>query len=307
MKSTVKDVTKLAKVSPATGSNAFRNRRSLRFVIFRRHGHVVTDTPFFSSLIEGIVKECRYQGYELLISHLSIADEDYTESISNICSDFTSGLILLATEMLMEDIKLFEKCPYPVILIDNCFREGIYDSVLINNEDAAYKATKYLIDNGHTKIGYLNSSAYINNFYYRKQGYLEAIKEGNLVGMEAFHVKLAPSMDGAYLDMLEFLNSKSELPTAFFADNDTIAFGAMKALMEKGYKIPEDISIIGFDDMPFCEITSPRLTTIKVYKQEMGSLAVKRLIKKLESSDTIIQKTEIYTELIIRDSVKDIR
>jgi LacI family transcriptional regulator len=94
-----------------------------------------------------------------------------------------------------------------------------------------------------------------------------------------------------------------ELPTAFFADNDIIAFGAINALKEKGISIPKDVSIIGFDDMPFCEITNPSLTTIKVFKQEMGGIAVKRLIEKINSNDSVTQKIEINTDLIIRNSV----
>ncbi len=78
----------------------------------------------------------------------------------------------------------------------------------------------------------------------------------------------------------------------------------MRALKECGIRIPDDVSVIGFDDMPFCEITSPRLTTIKVYKQGMGSIAVKRLVELIDGDNKLIQKIQIDTELIIRESVK---
>ncbi|HEY5583191.1 MAG TPA: substrate-binding domain-containing protein [Ruminiclostridium sp.] len=121
---------------------------------------------------------------------------------------------------------------------------------------------------------------------------------------QEYQIELEYTMEGSYRDMKKHLEQKDiVLPTAFFADNDIIAFGAMRALKEKGIKIPQDISIIGFDDMPFCEITSPRLTTVRVFKQEMGSIAVKRLVDIIEKKDSTIQKIEISTELIIRDSV----
>ena len=77
--------------------------------------------------------------------------------------------------------------------------------------------------------------------------------------------------------MMIYLERKEKLPTAFFADNDMIALGAMKALQEMGYKIPEDVSVVGFDDLPFSEISNPALTTLRVPKQEMGRLAAKKI------------------------------
>jgi LacI family transcriptional regulator len=175
---------------------------------------------------------------------------------------------------------------------------------LINNTDAAFKATEFLIMNGHTRIGYLHSSVAINNFHNRKLGYLDALHVYDLNVNKQYEFSLEPTMEGSYRDMKKLLEQDAlELPTAFFADNDIIAFGAINALKEKGISIPKDVSIIGFDDMPFCEITNPSLTTIKVFKQEMGGIAVKRLIEKINSNDSVTQKIEINTDLIIRNSV----
>lgn len=335
MKPTVKDIARAANVSPGTVSNALNNRKgvseeikqlvfktakelgysrenssdrsTIRFIIFKRHGYVVSDTPFFSSLIEGIEKECRMQGYELLISHVSTGDTDFKETIGSINGDYNSGILILATEMTPEDVALFGGNGVPVVLLDSCFINSPYDCVLIGNTDAAYNATGYLIEKGHKQIGYLHSSAYINNFYFRRQGYAEALRDRGLKEEESFRLCLEPTMEGAYRDMKAALEKETlALPTAFFADNDIIAFGAMRALKEKGLRIPEDISVVGFDDMPFCEITSPRLTTIRVFKQEMGSIAVKRLLQRMSGKEQVVQKIEIGTELVMRESVKAI-
>lgn len=333
MKLTIKDIARAANVSPATVSNALNNRKgvsedvrqlvykvakdigymrepaakrnTLRFVVYKRYveGYVVSDTPFFSSLIEGIEKQCRAQGFELLISHVNIHEADYNERINSIINDYSSGIILLATEMTEEDLEAFKAARVPIVLLDSHFRNCGYDTVSINNTDAAYRATTFLIDNGHTQIGYLRSSKPINNFRYRHQGYSEALTEHGLNADENHQIYLEPSMDGSYRDMKTVLEErKAPLPTAFFADNDIIAFGAMKALQEKGIRIPEDVSIVGFDDMPFCEMTNPRLTTIKVFKQEIGSIAVRRLIEKMDRNENPVQKIEVETELVIRDS-----
>jgi DNA-binding LacI/PurR family transcriptional regulator len=105
--------------------------------------------------------------------------------------------------------------------------------------------------------------------------------------------------------MKELLQTgEKKLPTAFFADNDIIAFEAVQAMQEHGIKIPDEISIIGFDDMPYCQISRPRLSTIRVFKQDIGRLAVKRLLEKVNGKDEIIQKIEVATELVERESVK---
>ena len=111
-------------------------------------------------------------------------------------------------------------------------------------------------------------------------------------------------MDSAYQDMMAYLRTSPRLPTAYIADNDMIALGAMKALEEHSIRIPEDVSIIGFDDLPYSEICSPRLSSIRVPKQEMGKMAIERLIDIINNGDAIKTKTEVSTEFIVRDSVK---
>lgn len=333
MKNTILDIANQAGVSPATVSNALNGRKgvskdtkqriiniakvngyqkdngnkakkSIRFVIFKKHGLVVSDTPFFSSLIEGIEKESRAQGYETLITHVCPNDDDFKNTIESIKNSYCDGMLILATEMNFEDIEVINNINVPTVILDNYIKDKNYDSILINNPDAAFKATRFLIENGHTRIDYLHSSIHINNFYYRKAGYLEALHEHDINVNEQHEFLLEPTMEGSYKDMKKILEKNTlEFPMAFFADNDIIAFGAIKALKEKGIRIPEDVSIIGFDDMPFCEITNPSLTTIKVFKQDMGSIAVKRLVEKINSNDSITQKIEVSTELIVRNSV----
>lgn len=113
-------------------------------------------------------------------------------------------------------------------------------------------------------------------------------------------------MDGAYREMCGYLESSPELPTAFFADNDEIAIGAMKAMQEKGIRVPEDVSVIGIDDMPYCEVSTPRLTTMRVFKEKMGELAVERLMEIAKGEERAPVKVQVGTELVVRDSVKRI-
>lgn len=333
MKTIMQDIARFAGVSPGTVSNALNNRKGvskdtrervlkvaeelgydrnskdeskvIRFIIFKKHGYVVSDTPFFSGLIEGIERECRTNGFEVLVSHIIYSehnDEDVQEIVKQ---EQIAGVLLLATEMNEEDLEPFQKLSVPIILLDSYFNNLDFDYVIINNRKGAYQAVNHLIKNGHTEIGYLGSSKSIKNFNYRYEGFRDALTEANLIINKEYELLLEPTLEGSYKDMKELLNAKDlNLPTAFFAFNDIIALGAIRAMKEKKISIPEQVSVVGFDDMPFCEISMPRLTTIRVHTQYIGKTAIRRLIAKISGQDQHKLKIEINTELIERESVK---
>ncbi|WP_069999821.1 LacI family DNA-binding transcriptional regulator [Cellulosilyticum sp. I15G10I2] len=332
MKTSIRQISKITGFSPATVSNALSGKRgvnketaekilevakergyinetkitNIKFVIYKKSGEIISDTPFFSSLIEGVEMESRASGYKTIICNLDKGSEEFEHLLEQILNDSTSGILLLATELNEEDVKVFEKAVSPVVVVDSWYGKLNFDSVLINNTDSVHNAVDYLISKGHHEIGYLKSEFRIRNFTYRAQGYRRALIQKRIPINEEYQVILRPTMDGAYRDMDKYLNTNPKLPSAFVADNDIIALAAIKALKQHGYKIPRDISVIGFDDLPFCNISSPSLTTIRVFKQDMGRMAVKRLIDKMQHGSSIHTKTEICTEFIERDSVKEL-
>lgn len=182
-----------------------------------------------------------------------------------------------------------------------------FNGVLINNEDSARQATEYLIRKGHKRIGYLRSGCRIKGFRSRAAGYADALRKAGYPVDRKYTVTLSATTNGAYEDMKKHLGTGSELPTAFFADNDMIALGAVKAMTEKGIRIPQDISVVGFDDLPFSEIANPPLTTLRVPKQEMGQLAVRRIVEIINQKDGLKTKIQVCTTFIERESVRECR
>ena len=174
----------------------------------------------------------------------------------------------------------------------------------INNEDSARMATEYLYQKGHRKIGYIRSSFRIRGFRSRFYGYQSALRKFRLDFDEKNVFTVTPNLNGAYHDMLRYLEKRSSLPTAFFADNDLMALGSMKAFQEKGYRIPEDISIIGFDDINFCTIYSPTISTVHVNKLMLGKMALSTLQNMTEIKDFKKVKIRISGDLKIRQSTK---
>lgn len=275
---------------------------SIYFVIFRKHGAVVADTPFFSELSAGVQQTCKEQGYKLNISYL-YGDENLKEQIADIQYSDCIGLILLGTEMHPSDLTYFSALKLPIVLLDVYFTSAKLDCVLINNIQGAFLATDYLISKTKKQPGYLHSSYTISNFEERADGFYKAVRSHGLSSSKSIVHLLTPSIDGAYADMMAIVSQKEELAACYFADNDLIAIGAMKALRQAGYRIPEDIAVIGFDNLPMSSYIEPSLTTINVPKHYMGQTAARRLIELLHARQFVPVKMEIQTNLVERRSV----
>ena len=124
---------------------------------------------------------------------------------------------------------------------------------------------------------------------------------------EAWYLEMLYEKKDFYDQLKRYLEEKIKLPTAFMADNDMIALGAMKAMAEYGVRIPEEVSVIGFDDLPFSAISSPPLTTLRVPKQEIGRIATRRLIQMIKERQEAGVKIEVSTQFVERGSVKTIK
>ncbi|MBA4688683.1 MAG: LacI family DNA-binding transcriptional regulator [Candidatus Galacturonibacter soehngenii] len=275
---------------------------SILFVIFRKHGAVVKDSPFFSELFEGIENGCKKSNYKYTISYIN-ESEDLESQLEHIIYSDYAGIILLGTEMQMEDLKPFLKINIPMVLLDVYFDLIKHDCILINNMQGAFLATDYLISRTNCQPGYLHSAYSIHNFESRSDGFYKAIRKHGMSTSKSIVHKLTPSIDGAYADMLELLEQKEEIAPCYFADNDLIAIGAMKAFQKMGYKIPEDVAIVGFDNLPMTSYIEPSLTTIHVPKQYMGEMAASRLIEIIHAKNFVPIKLEVSTSLIKRRSI----
>ena len=336
MKIRVRDIAMKAGVSPATVSNALNGRPGvskentrhilklaeemgyvgtksgknapeksyMRLIMFKRHGLVVMDTQFFMELVESIERECQAEGHELMITHIHSAnDSDYKERIRAICAEECAGIVLLGTEMYPEDLALFAHSVSPLVAVDNLFRHEQVHAVVMNNYDAGYQAANALYAAGHRRIGHITSKVEFSNMRYRRKGYEAAMHEHGLNTDEDSIWRVTPTLDGAYRDMLTLLESGRIPSTAYFAGNDIMAVGCMRALAEKGYSVPADISLIGMDDLSICQFCTPPLSTIRVYRQELGITAVRTLLGLVDKLHYCTLKMEMSVALVERGSV----
>ena len=291
---------------------------NIYFVVYRKHGALVPESPiyvskgqgmpvaepsFFTQLSEGISQSCKEMGYHLHISYL-YADDNVAAQLQEWANFGLSGILLLGTEMDRTDLAIFRQSGIPFVLIDNYFDDLNTDSVIMNNVQGAFLATNYLIRRCHSQPGYLKSTYRFNGFNERADGFYKAIRLNGMSTARSQVMDLSPTVEGAYEDMKVLLlqNPDAPIPRCYFADNDLIAAGAMRALTEAGYRIPEDVAIIGFDDMPLCTYMNPPLTTVHVPKQYMGDLAVKRLVEIIKNKSSLPVKIEVATTLVKRKS-----
>lgn len=295
-----------------SGEENNTNSGTIYFVVYRKHGAVVptsplntasvTDVPFFAQLSEGVDSGCKHCHYYMNISYL-YEEDDIAGQLETWKRLGAKGILLLGTEMEKHDLAPFLECGLPLVLVDNYFEDIQVDCVLINNVQGAFLATEYLMHKKHMQPGYLRSSYSITSFEERGDGFYKAIRKNGLSTSGSIVHKLSPSLEGAYGDMKQLLYKKEPLARCYFADNDQIAAGAIRAFTEAGYRVPQDIAVIGFDDMPLCNYINPPLTTVHVPKQYMGELAVKRLAEIIESDAPSHVKIEINTQITKRKSV----
>lgn len=260
------------------------------------------DNGYVGEIARGIDEELARANYDLMLytTHRQRGKEStYVRSITN---GLTDGL-LLVVPLVTDDLFTLQEQRFPYVLIDQGDPTNQSDIVGATNWQGAFDATNYLIDLGHRRIGLITGLMQISSAVERLEGYKSALTARGI----AFDPKLVAQGDfwqpQGYDAAIELLNLPNP-PTAIFASNDLSAFGAMEAARERGLHIPEDISIVGFDDIPQASLIHPKLTTVRQPLDQMGLTAVRMLLERIENPSLPPRKVTLETQLIVRDSCK---
>ncbi|MCR4823122.1 MAG: LacI family DNA-binding transcriptional regulator [Treponema sp.] len=275
---------------------------SIYVIYYKAHNAILSYSPIFNELFDGIKSECQLKNYKVKTIQFYEKNDSLEDCFADLRLSDCIGIILIGTEIRQDVCRQFLALEYPIILLDTYFDSLECSSVLSNNVQGAYVATDYLIALKNCQPGYLQSSYPIPNFMERFEGYTKAIKDNGMSPSRSIIHKLAPSIENAMADMLEIIDRKDSLASSYFADNDVIAIGAIKAFKLRGYKIPEEISIIGFDNISESRIVEPSLTTMDVPRFYIGQTAAKTLIEEMQTKMVYTKKIEISTRLIKRFS-----
>jgi len=289
-----------------------RRLETLRFLKIARHGSTVNrdHNTFISDYIDGMSKQAATCGYKLEV--VSFEDTPVRDISASLRGADLSGVVVLGTELTEADVKLFEAAvaataataALPLVVIDTFYDVLECNFVNMNNKDAVYKALAHFVACGFSRIGFIASNVQTTNFHLRRQAFVDGMKHFGLPFRSSDVVVVDSTYDGAYDDMLTKLRAGLVVPDGYICTNDVITYGCIKALREFEVRIPQDLSIIGFDNLPMSATMDPPLTTIDVSKQKIGNLAITLLDELIRSSTREpAVKILVGAELIVRNSV----
>ena len=289
-------------------SPAAPRRQAARFrlmvIKFRAHGIALEENQgFIASIIDRIDSECRRLSFDLMTYNCEA--KTAAETIRTLMENRPDGVIVIGTELREEAYGLLRLITVPTVVLDNNILMENVDTVVMANRELMARQVRYLYGLGYREIGYFKFKQPVNNCDERYEGYLSELARLGLSAPEP--ILLEPTVDGAFEDMKELIRSGAYTPHgAALADNDTVAIGAIKAIREAGYRIPEDFSIVGFDDIPFSAVTMPALTTMRISRSQMGTLAVDLIRKRVKHPEWPGMHMLIGGKLIERASVRPI-
>ncbi|MDH4440165.1 MAG: LacI family DNA-binding transcriptional regulator [Rhizobium sp.] len=259
---------------PRTAKSSNEPTDTLRFLKIAKHGHTVNrdHSVFISDYIDGMSAEATRRNYTLEV--VSFEGQPISSVAESLAGAPISGVIALGTELTEADIRLIQGLGYPTVFIDTFYEVVDANFVDMNNADAVFKVLSRFQQQGFSRIGFVGSHVETTNFKLRRDAFFQNMARLGLAVNQADILSVESTYDGAYADTQALLAAGLDLAECYFCTNDIIAYGFIRALREHGVAIPDDVSIIGFDNLPQSATMEPGLTSIEVSKRKIGYLAV---------------------------------
>lgn len=329
MSITIKDIAKMANVSHTTVSRALNNspfinedtkrriveianelnyvpnynakslvlNKSYNIGLFFSTIHNGTSSSFFHEVIDGVSSVIR-GNYNLVIRGI-----DDCKDFNYVSKKRFDGIILVS-QSESDNPFIYDTInkEIPLIVLNREIEAHNIVNIVSSEKEGAYEATNFLIKSGHKEIAIIEGKIGFKSSIDRKDGFINALIDNKMQIKNEYFIDGNYDVESGFSAMEKLLNLP-KVPTAVFCSNDDMAVGAMKAIQKSGFSVPNDISIIGFDDSVFCNYVTPALTTVRKLSRKISIVGGQKLLEILDHSDTNGEKIYIDTELIIRDSV----
>ncbi len=258
--------------------------------------------PFFTECLRGITSVTQQAGYDVLLSTANFTGfNDETRLQHMLGSKRVDGVILLSSKIHDPLIPILEENHVPSVLIGRPAVSSSISWVNNDNQKAAYDATTYLLQQGHHRIGFLGGSQDLVVSVDRLAGYHAALRDASITLESNLIVSAEFLEEGGYTGMMRLM-ALAERPTAIVASDDVLGFGAMRAAGELGYRIPEDLAIVGFNDIPLAKMANPPMTSMNVHIDELGKVAAEVIIEQISQPSRGKRTVIIQHDLVIRRS-----
>lgn len=335
MAATIKDVAKLANVSPSTvsrviaGSNrissqtkhrvhqamealhyvpnanarslARANTRTVGFTMARQADEAFSN-PFFPELMRGMSATAQQKGYNILLSISSTPDEEAEKCLQLYREKRVDGLVVSTSRVNDPLIKRLDQEGIPFVLVGKCVDQPVL-SVNNDNVQAAKIATSHLLEEGYKRVVYMGGDPSLVVSLDRLNGYKQALIERDMRIDPELMIDAEFAVEDGYRALCE-LHNKGVSFDAVMATDDLLALGAVEFAKSRGYRVPEDFGIVGFNDSPMMSYVDPPLTSVKILAYELGMEAMELLLTALDQPEKVQTRREIIfpSELIIRTS-----
>lgn len=321
---TIKDIAKILNVTCATVSKALSNQEDIsaemkskvRKVAEELHyrpnilarglvknesktiGLIIPDitNPFYPEIAQGIEETINEEGYSLILCNSNWDKDKENNHISLLIGKKVDGLIIAPIGIEQADAV---KVDFPIITVGNKNSITEENYVVIDDEKGGYIATSHLIENGCRSILFIGGQENVLSNKDRLRGYKKALSDNNIEIQESNIYSRNFKRESGYMTLKEIMQSQ-KMPDGIFAGNDILALGIIQAITESGFKIPEDIKVVGFDDIIYMQLPEISLTTIIQPKYEMGVLAAKMLLSKIKNPNVKIDNIILEPHIAIR-------
>jgi LacI family transcriptional regulator len=329
---TIEEVSHLAKVSTATISRVINNSGPVhaqtrnrvlkaieelgykpnpmaRGLALNRSGGIGVSigslgSPYFGQLLMGTEQVITASGRHLLVSTGNSDAKLEQASVRFLTERQADALIVHTDDTSDETLISWAAGPVPLVIFGRYISELADSCIYLDNESGGYLATKHLLDNGHRQVAHIAGPLDAQDSRARLHGYRRAVEQAGLAFAEDLVVEADFAEDGGSRAVHRLLN-RNLRPSAIFAANDQMAVGAMRALYELGLRVPDDVSLVGYDDVVFAAFLVPGLTTVRQPLFEMGQAAAHLALRKLGQKEPEV-KQKFEPELVLRQSVKSV-
>ena len=274
---------------------------ALRTKKTRTIGVVIADNrnPFYAEVLNGMEIAAREKNYHIILANTQRNYKKEEEAINLLLAKRVDGLLIAPVQDRDDDIKKLIEANIPFVIVGRDFNDIDLDAVYNDEVKGGFLATEYLIKKGHKKIAFINGVLHKSPAKGRLKGYKKALKECEIPFNDALISVGDIDVKDGY-ERTKKLFEKGLDFTAIFAYNDMMAFGSMQAIKEKGLRIPEDIGLVGYDDIQFSSLISPSLTTIRLKKKELGIESVKLLFSRINGNRKKPKKIVLDVDIIAR-------
>lgn len=281
------------KASSAARSLKRGKSESVGVAMMSRHAPVILN-PYYAEVLGGVEVALEAANYHLLLSSLKRNEELLKLAQEN----RVDGLLVIGCDIADRVLDALAKTGIPLVLIDHAF-EGI-PSVTVDHSGGAAAAEQHLLDGGHRRIAFVTETLHNHNFQARLHGYRSALAKADIAYDTALVAEGGNSWEGGYHAIKAILARVGNLPEAVFGANDPAALTASKALREAGYRVPQDVAIVGFDDIHLTTHHTPPLSTVRIEKRLLGQTGAEMLLSRIQGATP--ESVVLPTELVVRGS-----